>query len=163
MNDLMQQTQHHKQIIDTEGNIYKGETKYSSSHGENVRHGRGTLVYSNTRDMYQGDFVMGLPHGAGRYFTQKTKKSYEGLWEHGILKQIKKGHASHVDAKGNDYNGEYEYWKRHGTGVYKQPDGLIYHGESCMMMLHLCFIFYHRPSLSIIPSFNISYLYHGAK
>ena len=49
-------------IVDQNGNVYKGEVLRGR------RHGRGTIVYADTRDVYQGDFENDVPHGAGRYF-----------------------------------------------------------------------------------------------
>ena len=46
-------------IVDQYGNVFKGEVL------QGKRHGRGTIVYKESRDVYQGDFENDVPHGDG--------------------------------------------------------------------------------------------------
>jgi len=110
-------------IVDQHGNVYKGEVLRGK------RHGRGTIVYADTRDVYQGDFENDVPHGAGRYYRAGAENGlFEGLWKDGELYQVKKGHACIEDSNGDHYDGGFDHWKRHGKGILKSANGDLYEG-----------------------------------
>jgi len=110
-------------VVDQHGNVYKGEVLRGK------RHGRGTIVYADTRDVYQGDFENDVPHGAGRYFRAGAENGlFEGLWKDGELYQVKKGHACIEDSNGDHYDGGFDHWKRHGKGTLKSANGDLYEG-----------------------------------
>jgi hypothetical protein len=114
-----------KRTVDAEGNVYKGDLLYGK------RHGHGTLVYAQTRDVYQGDFDDDLPHGSGKYFRadEGGKGIFEGLWNHGELEQVKKGRARIEDENGDIYEGGFNHWKRHGKGELTTANGETYVGQ----------------------------------
>ncbi len=114
-----------RQIIDDEGNIYKGETI------DGLRHGFGTLVYAKTQDVYQGDFENDLPHGAGKYIRSGGDKegTFEGLWVEGEVDQVKKGRAKVNEKNGDVYEGGFHHWKRHGKGLLQKANGEVYNGQ----------------------------------
>lgn len=110
-------------IVDQHGHVYKGEVLRGK------RHGRGTIVYADTRDVYQGDFENDVPHGAGRYFVAGAENGlFEGLWKDGELYQVKKGRACIEDSNGEHYDGGFDHWKRHGRGTLKSANGDRYEG-----------------------------------
>jgi len=110
-------------VVDQHGNVYKGEVLRGK------RHGRGTIVYADTRDVYQGDFEKDVPHGAGRYYRAGAENGlFEGLWKDGELYQVKKGRACIEDSNGDHYDGGFDHWKRHGKGTLKSANGDLYEG-----------------------------------
>ena len=105
--------------IDENGNknIYKGDIinfkkegkgieenknfKYEGDFLNDIKHGKGKIIYFNSGDFYEGEFKNGEINGFG-FYIWKNKHSYEG----------------------NFING-----KMHGYGIYKWPDGNIYEGQ----------------------------------
>lgn len=114
-----------RQLIDDEGNVYKGEV-YNGR-----RNGVGTLVYAKTKDVYQGDFENDVPHGAGKYIRAGGEKdgTYEGLWVDGILDRVKKGRTKIFEANGDVYEGGFHHWKKHGQGILHKSNGDVYSGQ----------------------------------
>ena len=114
-----------KQINDEEGNVYKGEVV------DGLRHGYGTIVYSKTKDVYQGEFENDVPHGAGKYIRAGGERdgTFEGLWIDGVVEKLKKGRAKVIEDNGDVYEGGFHHWKRHGHGILQKSNGEIYNGQ----------------------------------
>jgi hypothetical protein len=114
-----------KQITDEEGNKYKGDVV------DGLRHGFGTILYAQTKDIYQGEFEDDYPHGAGKYIRAGGAKdgTFEGLWVEGRVDKVKKGRAKVVDGNGDVYEGGFHHWKRHGQGVLNMSNGDVYNGQ----------------------------------
>ena len=114
--------------VDEFGNVYKGDVLNGKFHG------KGTLLYAESGDVYHGDFENGVPHGSGKYLRDGGKAGvkdgvYEGLWNNGVLQQVKKGRAKIALDDGDVYEGGFHHWKRHGMGKLIQNDGEIYDGQ----------------------------------
>lgn len=114
--------------IDAEGNVYKGDVL------DGERHGQGILLYAGTGDVYQGDFENRLQHGTGKFIRggqiEGNKDGmYEGLWQEGILTQVKKGKARIELENGDVYDGGFNHWKRHGKGKLVEYNGAVYDGQ----------------------------------
>jgi len=111
------------QLLDENGNIYKGQIK------NGVREGKGTMYYTATGDVYDGTWANSLPHGEGTLTRGDGMGAFEGHWENGVLQQVKTGLASVVDKHGNHYEGSFQNWKKHGRGTLTKIDGEIYVGN----------------------------------
>ena len=77
----------------------------------------GTMTYKdadgNTTDVYEGDFVSGLPNGTGT-MTYAAGGSFAGAWTNGV-----RGMGSIVTTMGNDtYSGAWNNEQPNGWGVY---------------------------------------------
>mmetsp|Transcript_12700 Transcript_12700/g.19046 ORF Transcript_12700/g.19046 Transcript_12700/m.19046 type:complete len:659 (-) Transcript_12700:229-2205(-) len=114
--------------VDEFGNVYKGDVLNGKFHG------KGTLLYAESGDVYHGDFENGVPHGSGKFLRDGGKTGvkdgvYEGLWNNGVLQQVKKGRAKIALDNGDVYEGGFHHWKRHGMGKLIQNDGEVYDGQ----------------------------------
>lgn len=112
-----------EQIIDDFGNRYTGQ------HIDGKRDGAGTMHYAGTHDTYQGEWVNDRPHGEGKFSRGNGMGEFEGLWKEGALHLVKQGIASVIDQDGNQYDGSFRDWKKHGTGTLTKVDGEKYIGN----------------------------------
>ena len=53
-----------------------------------VPHGRGTMIYGATGDIYEGKFRLGKRHGFGRCISQTTGEEFDGSWIEDIPGEI---------------------------------------------------------------------------
>ena len=53
-----------------------------------VPHGRGTMIYGATGDIYEGKFRLGKRHGFGRCISQTTGEEFDGTWIEDIPGEI---------------------------------------------------------------------------
>ena len=77
-----------------------------------------------------GQFLNGLKHGHGRWRSaiqpnNNTYNTYEGEYEY----DKKNGYGVFVWASGNIYKGEYRNEEREGYGEMNWTDGSMYQGE----------------------------------
>ncbi|KAG8340401.1 putative MORN repeat [Trypanosoma vivax] len=135
-----------RQTYADSGSFYEGQWS------ENMRHGRGLLLYPNG-DLYDGMWCRGKRHGkgsmgwkaGGNHFVEV----YEGEWCDGIPHgHGRSTYVHYIDASRtppdpdslsdfapscnavvNVYSGEFCQGKRHGFGVFFYADGSTYEGE----------------------------------
>lgn len=77
--------------------------------------------------MYVGEFYNGLKHGKGRWKSGAgvaNVNSYDGDYQY----DKKHGHGIFQWASGNTYKGEYREDERHGIGEMLWTDGTSYVG-----------------------------------
>ena len=98
------------------GDVYRGSTKYGK------KHGYGTMTYTSG-DVYKGDWVDGNKHGKG-ILTTSEGEIFDCEWEN----DIKRGHCAHIYTDGTKVTGKYlgDIIK---TGTIKYTNGDIYKGE----------------------------------
>ncbi len=105
-------------IVYSNGNIYEGELKGI------LRHGKGTITYKNTGEVYTGDFVEDQFSGYA-VCTSPDGASYEGE----VLDGKKNGLGKYTYPDGAVYYGEFKDDKRNGNGVQYYADGSVYYGS----------------------------------
>ena len=117
----------------TEGNLsfsngaYSGDiledTKDDSNKSLRVRHGNGTMKYSNGCK-YTGEWIKDLKDGTGEYVWPDGRK-YKGQFKVGNMH----GQGEMTWPDGRKYVGEYNVDMIHGHGIVVLPDGRAFEGE----------------------------------
>ena len=87
-------------------------------------HGRGVLTgppFESRfgREAYEGDFVEGSPHGAGR-MTMPNGDTYEGRFAVGLFH----GRGKYTYVNGDVYDGDFVNGRQHGTGTLTGANGM---------------------------------------
>lgn len=82
-----------------------------------------TIHYINA--VYEGDVVMGYPHGRGK-ITYSNGDSYDGQWN--SSKFCGQGTYDYFVAD-EKYIGEFKNNNKHGKGTYFYADGSVYEGQ----------------------------------
>ncbi len=72
---------------------------------------------------YEGDIVMGTPHGTGTYVFANGDV-YRGEFDSGYFH----GYGVFTFADGDSYEGDFVYNQFHGNGTYRYEDGTVYTG-----------------------------------
>eukprot|EP00978_Attheya_sp_CCMP212_P003334 scaffold6888_cov48-Attheya_sp.AAC.1 len=108
--------------VDEAGNTYEGQFLGG------IRDGFGTIHYVETNDRYEGQWFNDKPHGPGKLVMGDGIGNFEGVWHKGTLSQVKQGVASVIDDDGNEYNGSFLAWEKHGEGTLGKVDGETYVG-----------------------------------
>ena len=102
--------------------IFHNKDFYIGSFKENKFYGYGKLIYTNSREVYQGQFLNGKKHGIGRYFY-KNGDIYEGYWED----DMRSGYGFIKYFNGDWYEGMFVKDIRHGIGIYFEQKGFEYY------------------------------------
>jgi len=88
--------------------------------------GRYEFAFEPKGDIYEGEFINGLPNGFGRYFYLANNhfkgRKYSGIWKDG--KYHGRGNFTH--ANGDEYRGEFSYGEVFGEGTYTFSNGENY-------------------------------------
>lgn len=104
-------------IVYSTGDVFEGEIKGI------VRHGKGTITYKQTGEVYSGDFVDDKLTGYAEC-TSPDGSSYKGE----VLDGKKHGVGKHVYPDGSYYYGEFADNKRNGGGEQHYADDSYYYG-----------------------------------
>lgn len=97
---------------------------YEGYYKNNLKEGRGDLVFKNTGNAYSGDFLKGKMHGKCVY-NWKSGEQYIGDMFNGALH----GYGEYSWPSGEKYVGQYVEGIRQGKGKFTWPDGRIFEGE----------------------------------
>lgn len=114
---------------------------YMGSFKDDLKHGKGKIIFHEDDSYYEGDFNKGQMTGYG-IFHYKDKSCYDGefldgkMHGHGIFKwpdksefegnynmNLKEGYGEYRWKSGKKYQGNHKDGKRHGKGVYIYPNG----------------------------------------
>ena len=87
------------------------------------RHGKGAYAFPNPFFTYEGDFVDGAKHGAGR-LSMADGGWYEGDFVHDEIT----GRGVRAWADGRRYEGEFRLGEMHGAGKHVGANGDVYEG-----------------------------------
>ena len=103
-----------------DGIVYTG-----ALNARGVPEGRGKVVSSEPKAVYEGDFKYGRKHGHGVERNRVTV--YDGAWR---LDQKHGRGSERVLADGTRYEGDFKYGVREGSGKLLLADGsIMYEGE----------------------------------
>ena len=105
-------------VYETNGSKYVGEWK------DNMKHGKGEQHYSQTDQLYDGDWAFGKRNGFGT-LSKLDKKIYVGGWKD----DKRSGKGMNYFSDSEFYDGEWECGKRCGWGRMTFSDGSTYEGE----------------------------------
>ena len=129
--------------------LYKECECYIGQFRQNLRHGKGTIYYSNDKILYRGNFVNDKFEGEGQYFW-KNGEYYIGSFKNGLndgkgMLYYKNGKIKYEGNFVNDkfegegkyiyknyyyYIGQFKNGLKEGKGVLYYPDGKIeYEGD----------------------------------
>jgi len=97
-------------------------SRYSGSWQHDKAHGYGVKVFGDG-DVYTGEFVLGLFHGAGRY-EHKNGEGYSGQY----VQSRAQGKGVYIWPSGDRYDGEFFNSRRHGSGRQVYANGERYQG-----------------------------------
>jgi len=96
-----------------------------------LRHGNGSDFFSNG-DSFVGQYYLGKPEGYGMY-KWENGNTYTGHFKqglkHGKGKWKKRPDSENKSAPTNNYEGDYYFDKKHGTGVFQWASGNEYKGS----------------------------------
>ena len=133
-----------KLLLDEEELHWTGEAFYEghmSPYGK--PEGRGIMYYPDG-DVYEGEFLMGLPDGYGRWYGGEdlTGEWFEGYWRVGLKEgqgvyhtkindvyhnhwheDLKNGEGFVEYANGDSFEGRWEMGEIEGIGTYTTHDG----------------------------------------
>jgi hypothetical protein len=87
---------------------------------EGRRHSKGAVVMPNG-DQYDGETLDELPNGRGTMIFVETGERYEGSWVEGK----RTGYGRVTYANGDSFNGEWLNDRKQGTGTYNFADGRV--------------------------------------
>ena len=100
-----------------EKTLYEGNIKNMKKEGEGIE--------KNNSYTYMGSFSDDLKHGKGKIMYGEGDEYYEGDFENGKLT----GNGFYQWSNKCTYEGEFLDGQMHGKGLYKWPDGDEYEGE----------------------------------
>eukprot|EP01062_Namystynia_karyoxenos_P017587 TRINITY_DN16485_c0_g1_i1.p1 TRINITY_DN16485_c0_g1~~TRINITY_DN16485_c0_g1_i1.p1 ORF type:complete len:754 (+),score=165.78 TRINITY_DN16485_c0_g1_i1:78-2264(+) len=83
-----------------------------------------SIAYPNG-DAYYGGCARGFPHGYGLYRYDRIRAEYEGQWHLGV----KHGAGTYRFKDGAQFRGEYVEGEEQGEGEYRTADGERYEGQ----------------------------------
>jgi len=105
--------------------MIKSSPKYTGALLPNgLRHGQGTLQYTNTFFKYSGQWLKGEKQGSGQLLLGDGG-SVEGHFESGEIE----GHGKRVWNDGSFYIGSFHLGEKHGEGTQQYCDGSKYQGS----------------------------------
>jgi len=88
-----------------------------------VPHGKGMLLYSNSR-IYDGEWEDGKWHGQGSW-QNINGDVYDGAFRY----EKRHGYGVYKWENGNVYDGEFKDDQRHGKGKFSFANGTVYEGD----------------------------------
>lgn len=99
------------------------EYTYLGSFSDDLRHGKGKIIYNEGEEYYEGEFTKGKMTGHG-FYKWSNNDTYEGQFLDGNLhgKGVFKWHD------GNEYEGDYINNIKEGQGEYRWKNGKKYKG-----------------------------------
>ena len=121
----------------------KKDSTYMGFFSDDLKHGKGKVIFHGDDSVYEGDFNKGKITGSG-VFIWKDKSSYDGefldgkmhgkgkyIWPDGIefegnyVNNLKEGLGEYRWKNGKKYKGMFKGGIQHGKGVYIYPNGEI--------------------------------------
>lgn len=106
------------------GGVSLDEGDYQGDRQQNLRHGRGTMKFSDGRE-YEGQWVQGVPSGEGRYCFPAIGCTYEGQWLQGQAH----GQGKYSSDTQLQYSGQWKCDALNGEGRATWPDGSSHWGH----------------------------------
>ena len=101
----------------------KKDMAYMGFFSDDLKHGKGKVIFNEEDSVYEGDFYKGKMTGSG-VFTWKDKSSYDGEFLDGKMH----GKGIFKWPEGNVYEGEYVNNLREGLGEYRWKNGKKFKG-----------------------------------
>lgn len=114
---------------------------YLGSFKDDLRHGKGKIIFNEGEEYYEGEFTNGKMTGYG-FYKWSNNNTYKGqfldgnLHGKGIFKwndgneyegdyvnNIKEGQGEYRCKNGKKYKGPYKNGKQHGIGILTTPNG----------------------------------------
>ena len=114
---------------------------YLGSFSDDLRHGKGKIIFNEGEEYYEGEFTNGKMTGYG-FYKWSNNNTYKGqfldgnLHGKGIFKwndgneyegdyvnNIKEGQGEYRCKNGKKYKGPYKNGKQHGIGILTTPNG----------------------------------------
>ena len=121
----------------------KNDSTYMGFFNDDLKHGKGKVVFNEEDSVYEGDFNKGKMTGSG-VFTWKDKTSYDGefldgkmhgkglfKWPDGTeyegdyVNNLREGLGEYRWKNGKKFKGMFKGGKQHGKGVYILPNGEV--------------------------------------
>ena len=87
--------------------------------------GKGRLISSTEREVYNGEFRDSLRHGQGESILVDENTKYVGQWAN----DLRHGRGVETWSDGAVYQGDYVEGKKAGSGSFKWADGSTYGGQ----------------------------------
>ena len=89
-----------------------------------IPHGRGTMTFGATGDIYEGKFRMGKRHGFGRCISQTTGEEFDGTWIEDIPGEIggQRTHTSRPHFESSVEAEESVSGRAEGADAVEDPD-----------------------------------------
>ena len=119
----------------------KKDSTYMGFFNDDLRHGKGKVIFNDEGSLYEGDFIKGKMTGSGVY-TWKDKTTYDGefldgkmhgkglfKWPDGTeyegnyVNNLKEGFGEYRWKSGKKFKGMFKGGKQHGKGVFIYPNG----------------------------------------
>ena len=114
---------------------------YLGSFSDDLRHGKGKIIFNDGEEYYEGDFTNGKMTGYG-FYKWSNNNTYKGQfldgklhgkgifkWQDGneyegdYVNNIKEGQGEYRSKNGKIYKGPYKNGKQHGIGIVTNPNG----------------------------------------
>ena len=103
---------------------YNEDYNYNGDFINNIKEGKGKIIFINFGDIYEGDFHDDKINGKG-FYKWKNKETYYG----DFINAKMHGHGIYKWPDGSQYEGEYINNIKVGYGIYKWRDGRIFKGN----------------------------------
>lgn len=108
----------------------QNDSAFTMVHRDGKIYRKGVKLYPNL-DRYKGEFIQGRREGLG-LLTYANGTTYDGEWTNNLFH----GHgtftsfdfSSGTPHRGQRYEGEYEFGRKHGKGLQHLIDGSVYDG-----------------------------------
>ena len=105
--------------------VYQNKNIYFGSFKDNRRHGQGNLYKVSTGEVFKGEWYQGMKHGFCEWKICDSLFKFSGMWKN----NRPEGYGKLTTHKGDAYEGNFIYGKKHGTGVEVFTDGGSYIGN----------------------------------
>jgi hypothetical protein len=135
---------------------YNDKISYIGQIKNNKYHGKGTIYYNETGNLYKGKFNNGLKHGFGKLQFYNGDK-YIGYFYNDEIQ----GKGKYISNNGFIYNGNFIINNLIGKGqIYNNYNELIYDGEFLNSLPHGFGISYVDNKISYVGNWNQNF-YNG--